>query len=97
MARDKQTGEQEVGGSSRACDMHADTIARIDANLIAVLEWQRKSDLRFNDGDHALQNHNERIDRLEKIILGAVGLVLLGVLGMAGTALVWVIQHLPGK
>jgi hypothetical protein len=82
---------------SAACNAHSETLARIDANVIAALEWQRKTDLRLNDGDHKMDDHGKRLDRLENGVLGVVGLIVFGVLGVAGAALVWVIQHMPAK
>jgi len=67
---------------------------RVERKLDEILVWQRAADIRFNEGSHSILNHKERLDRLERIGAGAVIAFLLGVFGVIGSGVVWVIQHM---
>lgn len=69
---------------------------RMERKLDEVIEWQRKADLRFNDGQHQFKDHSVRIGRMEKAGVAVVVFFLVGAFGVIGSAAVWAIQAMKG-
>lgn len=68
---------------------------RIEDRIGAIEDKVDAITTRLVQGDGRLDSHDEKIGELRRVVFGTIGVIVLGVLGLAGTALVFVIQHLP--
>ena len=68
-----------------------------DADHKVIIQQQNEHNIRLAQGDIILEANTKRIGRVEKIGLGAAGLIITGVLTTAGAALVWCLSKMGGK
>jgi hypothetical protein len=83
--------ESAVSKAMRRSGEHSQ-LDRIEDGVEALAEKIIAIDKRLIEGSAKMEVHEEKIGELRKVVYGTIGLVVLGVLGAAGTALVWVIQ-----
>ena len=69
---------------------------RMERKLDEVIDWQRKADLRFNDGQHQFKDHSVRIGRMEKAGAAVIVTFIVGAVGVIGSAILWAIQSMKG-